>query len=66
LGIDNLIVEINNKEPTILDGSAKIFAETLLKGGLKEFDAFREYSKSLYILKLEKPEYTHIRLTSLK
>ncbi|MDR3274462.1 MAG: bifunctional UDP-3-O-[3-hydroxymyristoyl] N-acetylglucosamine deacetylase/3-hydroxyacyl-ACP dehydratase [Endomicrobium sp.] len=47
LGIDNLVIELNNNEPPILDGSAKIFAETLLKGGLKEFDVVREY----YILK---------------
>ncbi|MDR0820015.1 MAG: UDP-3-O-acyl-N-acetylglucosamine deacetylase [Endomicrobium sp.] len=47
LGIDNLIIEINNNEPPILDGSAKMFAETLLKGGVKEFDALREY----YVLK---------------
>ncbi len=43
LGIDNLIVEINNNEPPILDGSAKIFAETLISGGIKELDAPKEY-----------------------
>ena len=47
LGIDNLIIEINSDEPPILDGSAKMFAETLLKGGVKEFGALREY----YVLK---------------
>jgi UDP-3-O-[3-hydroxymyristoyl] N-acetylglucosamine deacetylase/3-hydroxyacyl-[acyl-carrier-protein] dehydratase len=47
LGIDNLIVEINNNEPPILNGSAKIFAEALLKGGLKEFDTSRKF----YVLK---------------
>ncbi|MDR3092608.1 MAG: UDP-3-O-acyl-N-acetylglucosamine deacetylase [Endomicrobium sp.] len=47
LGIDNLIIEINNNEPPILDGSAKIFAETLLKCGVKKFDVPREY----YVLK---------------
>jgi UDP-3-O-[3-hydroxymyristoyl] N-acetylglucosamine deacetylase/3-hydroxyacyl-[acyl-carrier-protein] dehydratase len=40
-------LKVNNNEPPILDDSAKTFAETLLKDGLKEFDAFRE----CYILK---------------
>ncbi|MDR1194865.1 MAG: bifunctional UDP-3-O-[3-hydroxymyristoyl] N-acetylglucosamine deacetylase/3-hydroxyacyl-ACP dehydratase [Endomicrobium sp.] len=43
LGIDNLRIEINNNEPPILDGSAKIFADTLIKAGIKELDAQREY-----------------------
>ena len=42
-GIDNLIIEINDNEPPILDGSAKIFAETLASGGIKEFVAPKEY-----------------------
>nr|WP_158302835.1 UDP-3-O-acyl-N-acetylglucosamine deacetylase [Candidatus Endomicrobium trichonymphae] len=33
LGIDNLIIEINSNEPPILDGSAKILAETFAMGG---------------------------------
>ncbi|MDR3306396.1 MAG: bifunctional UDP-3-O-[3-hydroxymyristoyl] N-acetylglucosamine deacetylase/3-hydroxyacyl-ACP dehydratase [Endomicrobium sp.] len=47
LGIDNLIIEINNNEPPILDGSAKIIAETLLKGGLKALDSPKQY----YVIK---------------
>lgn len=43
LGIDNLKIEINNNEPPILDGSAKIFADTLMKAGIKELDAPKEY-----------------------
>jgi UDP-3-O-acyl N-acetylglucosamine deacetylase len=43
LDIDNLIVEINNGEPPILDGSAKIFAETLISAGLKELPIERQY-----------------------
>ncbi|MDR2351319.1 MAG: bifunctional UDP-3-O-[3-hydroxymyristoyl] N-acetylglucosamine deacetylase/3-hydroxyacyl-ACP dehydratase [Endomicrobium sp.] len=46
-GIDNLIIEINNNEPPILDGSAKIIAETLLKSGLKELDCPKQY----YVIK---------------
>lgn len=47
LGIDNLIVEIDNNEPPILDGSAKVFAQTLSNGGIKELDAPKEY----YVIK---------------
>ncbi|GHT36314.1 bifunctional enzyme LpxC/FabZ [Endomicrobiia bacterium] len=43
LGIDNLIIEVNNNEPPILDGGSKIFAETILSGGMKEFNAPKEY-----------------------
>ncbi|MCL2390523.1 MAG: bifunctional UDP-3-O-[3-hydroxymyristoyl] N-acetylglucosamine deacetylase/3-hydroxyacyl-ACP dehydratase [Endomicrobia bacterium] len=43
LGIDNLAIEINNNEPPILDGSAKIFAQTIAEGGIKELDAPKEY-----------------------
>ena len=43
LGIDNLKIEINNNEPPILDGSAKIFTDTLIKAGIKELDAPKEY-----------------------
>ena len=31
VGIDNAIVEIDNQEVPILDGSAKIFVEEILK-----------------------------------
>jgi UDP-3-O-acyl N-acetylglucosamine deacetylase len=47
LGIDNLIIEINNNEPPILDGSAKIIVELLLTNGLKELD----YPKQYYVIK---------------
>ncbi|MDR2396069.1 MAG: UDP-3-O-acyl-N-acetylglucosamine deacetylase [Endomicrobium sp.] len=43
LSIDNLAIEINNNEPPILDGSSKIFTETLLNAGIKELDAQREF-----------------------
>ena len=35
LGIDNLLIEIDNEEVPILDGSAKIFVEKILLAGLK-------------------------------
>lgn len=47
LKIDNLIVEIDNNEPPISDGSAKLLAQTILSAGIKELDAQREY----YIIK---------------
>ncbi|MCL2144157.1 MAG: bifunctional UDP-3-O-[3-hydroxymyristoyl] N-acetylglucosamine deacetylase/3-hydroxyacyl-ACP dehydratase [Endomicrobia bacterium] len=43
LGIDNLQIEINNNEPPILDGSARLFADALMKAGIKELDAPKEY-----------------------
>ncbi len=38
LGIDNLIVEIDNEEVPILDGSAKVFIEKIKTVGFKESD----------------------------
>jgi len=35
LGIDNVVIEINNEEVPILDGSAKIFIEKILSVGFK-------------------------------
>ena len=35
LGIDNAIIEINNEEVPILDGSAKIFIEKIISAGIK-------------------------------
>jgi UDP-3-O-acyl N-acetylglucosamine deacetylase len=51
LGLDNLMIEINTNEPPILDGSAKIFTEHLLKAGVKSFNHYKEY----YFI--EKPVY---------
>jgi UDP-3-O-[3-hydroxymyristoyl] N-acetylglucosamine deacetylase len=52
LGIDNAIVEINNEELPILDGSAKIFIEKIISSGF-------EYSEiPIKIIKiLKKIEY---------
>ena len=35
LGVDNAIIEINNEEVPILDGSAKVFIEQIIKVGLQ-------------------------------
>ena len=39
LGVDNAIIEINNEEVPILDGSAKEFIKKILPTGLKISDA---------------------------
>ena len=39
LGIDNAIIEIDNEEVPILDGSAKIFIEKIISTGFKVSDA---------------------------
>ena len=48
LGIDNAIVEIDNQEVPILDGSAKIFVEKILKVGVEKSDV------PIKIIKIEK------------
>ena len=35
LGIDNAIIEIDNEEVPILDGSAKIFVKKIFESGIK-------------------------------
>ncbi len=45
LEIDNLLIEIDNIEPPILDGSSKIFFNNILNGGLTEQLAERKYYK---------------------
>ncbi|MCH7574551.1 MAG: bifunctional UDP-3-O-[3-hydroxymyristoyl] N-acetylglucosamine deacetylase/3-hydroxyacyl-ACP dehydratase [Candidatus Marinimicrobia bacterium] len=41
LGIDNLIVELSEKEPPVMDGSARPFVEVLLKAGIVRQNAPR-------------------------
>jgi UDP-3-O-[3-hydroxymyristoyl] N-acetylglucosamine deacetylase/3-hydroxyacyl-[acyl-carrier-protein] dehydratase len=43
MGIDNLIIDITQSEPPILDGSSKYFVEALAKAGAVEQKAEREY-----------------------
>lgn len=43
LGIDNLEIHISNNEPPVLDGSAILFARSMLQGGLEEQNAPRNY-----------------------
>lgn len=43
LGIDNAMIEINNDEVPILDGSAKLYADAISADGLKVQDAPRKF-----------------------
>ena len=55
LGVNNVLVKMNNSEVPILDGSAKLFVKEIQKVGLKEQNA------SLKIIQLPKPiHYTDV------
>lgn len=41
--LDNIIIELDESEPPIMDGSSKYFVEALEKAGIEEQDAPREY-----------------------
>jgi UDP-3-O-[3-hydroxymyristoyl] N-acetylglucosamine deacetylase/3-hydroxyacyl-[acyl-carrier-protein] dehydratase len=42
LDVDNAIIELNEAEPPIMDGSSKFFVEAIEKAGIVEQDEFRE------------------------
>jgi|WP_321248165.1 UDP-3-O-[3-hydroxymyristoyl] N-acetylglucosamine deacetylase/3-hydroxyacyl-[acyl-carrier-protein] dehydratase len=42
LDVDNAIIELNEAEPPIMDGSSKFFVEAIEKAGIIEQDDFRE------------------------
>lgn len=46
LSIDNCVIELNNIEPPVIDGSSKPFVDGLLSAGLVEQDAPKEYPRS--------------------
>jgi UDP-3-O-[3-hydroxymyristoyl] N-acetylglucosamine deacetylase len=48
LGVDNALIEIDNQEVPILDGSAKLFVEAISKTGIRNSDA------PIKIIKIEK------------
>jgi len=48
LGIDNALIEIDNQEVPILDGSAKLFVEAISQGGIKNSNS------PIKIVKIEK------------
>ncbi|WP_282787544.1 bifunctional UDP-3-O-[3-hydroxymyristoyl] N-acetylglucosamine deacetylase/3-hydroxyacyl-ACP dehydratase [Flavobacterium croceum] len=41
--LDNIIIELNESEPPIMDGSSKYFVEAIEKAGIVEQDAERKY-----------------------
>jgi UDP-3-O-[3-hydroxymyristoyl] N-acetylglucosamine deacetylase/3-hydroxyacyl-[acyl-carrier-protein] dehydratase len=41
--VDNVIIELNESEPPIMDGSSKYFVEAIEKAGIVEQDAERRY-----------------------
>mgnify|MGYP001824342572 CR=1 FL=1 len=43
LQIDNLLIDLTQSEPPIMDGSSKYFLEALMEAGYEEQDAAREY-----------------------
>jgi len=48
MGIDNALIEIDNQEVPILDGSAKLFVEAIFKAGIKDSEA------PIKVIKIEK------------
>ena len=43
IGIDNLIIEINNIEPPIMDGSSLDFYNNIIKSGIHELNEVKNY-----------------------
>lgn len=43
MDLDNVLIEVNNEEAPIIDGSAKYFVEAIEKAGIVEQNAEREY-----------------------
>ena len=57
-GIDNVIVEINNLEVPIMDGSSKDFIALIKQTGLKELEAKRKFLKILKRVEFKENEKT--------
>jgi UDP-3-O-[3-hydroxymyristoyl] N-acetylglucosamine deacetylase len=57
-GVDNALIEINNSEVPIMDGSSKEFVETINKTGLKKLNAKRKYLKIIKKCQLKENEKT--------
>lgn len=56
MDIDNCIIEIDNAEPPIMDGSSKFFVEAIEQAGIVEQDKEREYYKIKEIVTYVDPE----------
>lgn len=63
MGIDNALIDIDNIEVPILDGSAKPYIDAIWKDGIVEQDAPRRYveiREEIKIVNEEKGSYVHI------
>ena len=56
MDVDNAIIELDNAEPPIMDGSAKYFVEAIDKAGVVEQEAEREYYVVKEIVSFTDPE----------
>lgn len=56
MDLDNVIIEINNSEVPILDGSSRFFVEAIEKAGIVEQDEDREYFVVKDIITFSDPE----------
>ncbi len=50
-GIDNLLIQVSDKEPPIDDGSSRLFVEMIEEGGIQEID------QTTPIIKIKNPVY---------
>tara|TARA_B100000780_G_scaffold275734_1_gene242988 strand:- start:3118 stop:4044 length:927 start_codon:yes stop_codon:yes gene_type:complete len=57
-GVDNALIEINNSEVPIMDGSSKEFVETINKVGVKTLQAKRKFLKIIKKFELKEKEKT--------
>jgi len=57
-GVDNALIEINNSEVPIMDGSSKEFVETINKVGVKILKAKRKFLKIIKKFELKENEKT--------
>ena len=62
-GIDNVLVEVDNAEIPIMDGSSKDFMEIINNAGIKEQSKKRKYVKVLKDIEIKEGN-KHINLTS--
>ncbi|HNY62510.1 MAG TPA: UDP-3-O-acyl-N-acetylglucosamine deacetylase [Bacteroidales bacterium] len=56
MGIDNVVIEIDNEEVPILDGSGKEYVEKIQKVGIQSQQANREYYTVEEVVMFEKPD----------
>ena len=63
VGIDNVVVELDNLEVPILDGSARPFADMIMKAGLKPQRRRRQYLRILRHIEL-RTHFQHAKRTA--